>query len=164
MQSVVMFSIINFISSNMTMLKFYRLSCFIQSINDDLVNDGGIMDLWVREARLFKYGSGTGTNFSNLRGENEPGTFYLNHTYKTYLTKPYLGSFIFLIQNSQLINGINRLSRRFEKFNSEEHYDNINIYLEAKKNISLISQSYNAYHISILQPYLGFKKNKLSKF
>ena len=47
-------------------------ACFIQSINDDLVNDGGIMDLWVREARLFKYGSGTGTNFSNLRGSNEP--------------------------------------------------------------------------------------------
>jgi ribonucleoside-diphosphate reductase alpha chain len=47
-------------------------ACFIQSIADDLVNEGGIMDLWVREARLFKYGSGTGTNFSNLRGENEP--------------------------------------------------------------------------------------------
>ena len=47
-------------------------ACFIQSINDNLVNEGGIMDLWVREARLFKYGSGTGTNFSNLRGENEP--------------------------------------------------------------------------------------------
>ena len=47
-------------------------ACFIQGINDDLVNAGGIMDLWVREARLFKYGSGTGTNFSNLRGENEP--------------------------------------------------------------------------------------------
>jgi ribonucleoside-diphosphate reductase alpha chain len=46
-------------------------ACFIQSVNDDLVNDGGIMDLWVREARLFKYGSGTGTNFSNIRGENE---------------------------------------------------------------------------------------------
>src|SRR5262245_64762048 len=47
-------------------------ACFIQSIEDDLVNEGGIMDLWVREARLFKYGSGTGTNFSQLRGENEP--------------------------------------------------------------------------------------------
>ena len=47
-------------------------ACFIQSISDDLVNEGGIMDLWVREARLFKYGSGTGTNFSHLRGENEP--------------------------------------------------------------------------------------------
>ncbi|MEE9212632.1 MAG: adenosylcobalamin-dependent ribonucleoside-diphosphate reductase, partial [Phycisphaeraceae bacterium] len=46
-------------------------ACFIQSIEDDLVNPGGIMDLWVREARLFKYGSGTGTNFSKLRGENE---------------------------------------------------------------------------------------------
>jgi len=47
-------------------------ACFIQSVSDDLVNEGGIMDLWVREARLFKYGSGTGTNFSALRGENEP--------------------------------------------------------------------------------------------
>jgi ribonucleoside-diphosphate reductase alpha chain len=46
-------------------------ACFIQSISDDLVNEGGIMDLWTREARLFKYGSGTGTNFSNLRAENE---------------------------------------------------------------------------------------------
>ncbi len=46
-------------------------ACFIQSCSDDLVNDGGIMDLWVREARLFKYGSGTGTNFSHLRGEGE---------------------------------------------------------------------------------------------
>ncbi|MDA0230566.1 MAG: vitamin B12-dependent ribonucleotide reductase [Proteobacteria bacterium] len=46
-------------------------ACFIQSIQDDLVNEGGIMDLWVREARLFKYGSGTGTNFSNLRSDGE---------------------------------------------------------------------------------------------
>jgi len=47
-------------------------ACFIQSIADDLVNEGGIMDLWTREARLFKYGSGTGTNFSTLRGVGEP--------------------------------------------------------------------------------------------
>ncbi len=46
-------------------------ACFILSVNDDLVNDGGIMDLWVREARIFKYGSGVGTNFSNIRGEGE---------------------------------------------------------------------------------------------
>ncbi len=46
-------------------------ACFIQSVGDDLVNEGGIMDLWVREARLFKYGSGTGSNFSHLRGEGE---------------------------------------------------------------------------------------------
>ncbi len=47
-------------------------ACFIQSVTDDLVNEGGIMDLWTREARIFKYGSGTGSNFSNLRGEGEP--------------------------------------------------------------------------------------------
>lgn len=46
-------------------------ACFILSVDDDLVNDGGIMDLWIREARIFKYGSGVGTNFSNLRGEGE---------------------------------------------------------------------------------------------
>jgi ribonucleoside-diphosphate reductase alpha chain len=46
-------------------------ACFIQSVKDDLVGDGGIMDLWVREARLFKYGSGTGTNFSSLRADGE---------------------------------------------------------------------------------------------
>ncbi|GJL61750.1 MAG: vitamin B12-dependent ribonucleotide reductase [Nitrospirales bacterium] len=47
-------------------------ACFIQSVTDDLVNEGGIMELWQREARLFKYGSGTGTNFSQLRGDGEP--------------------------------------------------------------------------------------------
>ena len=46
-------------------------ACFILSVSDDLVNDGGIMDLWVREARIFKYGSGVGTNFSAIRGESE---------------------------------------------------------------------------------------------
>ena len=46
-------------------------ACFIQSVSDDLVSEGGIMDLWVREARLFKYGSGTGSNFSNMRGAGE---------------------------------------------------------------------------------------------
>lgn len=46
-------------------------ACFILSVADDLVGDGGIMDLWVREARIFKYGSGVGTNFSQLRGEGE---------------------------------------------------------------------------------------------
>jgi ribonucleoside-diphosphate reductase alpha chain len=40
-------------------------------VSDDLVNEGGIMDLWTREARIFKYGSGVGTNFSQIRGANE---------------------------------------------------------------------------------------------
>jgi ribonucleotide reductase alpha subunit len=46
-------------------------ACFIQSVKDDLVNEGGIMDLWVREARIFKHGAGTGSNFSEIRGEGE---------------------------------------------------------------------------------------------
>lgn len=46
-------------------------ACFILSVDDDLVNEGGIMDLWVREARIFKYGSGVGTNFSKIRGGGE---------------------------------------------------------------------------------------------
>jgi len=47
-------------------------ACFIQSVNDDLVNSGGIMDLWIREGRLFKYGSGSGSNYSHIRGKDEP--------------------------------------------------------------------------------------------
>jgi ribonucleoside-diphosphate reductase alpha chain len=57
----------NFLTNNVVVH-----NCFIQSVSDDLVNDGGIMDLWVREARIFKYGSGTGSNFSSIRGEGEP--------------------------------------------------------------------------------------------
>src|SRR5690606_33967515 len=51
--------------------EFMVHNCFIQSVEDDLVNPGGIMDLWTREARIFKYGSGTGSNFSRIRGEGE---------------------------------------------------------------------------------------------
>ena len=61
----------------------------------------------------------------SLRGENEKGTFFLNHTFNTYLTKPYLGTFIYLIQNSQLYNGIVRLSRRYVSFEKNNHLDNI---------------------------------------
>jgi ribonucleoside-diphosphate reductase alpha chain len=57
----------NFLTNNVVVH-----NCFIQSVSDDLVNEGGIMDLWVREARIFKYGSGTGSDFSSLRGEGEP--------------------------------------------------------------------------------------------
>src|SRR5262249_56735550 len=46
-------------------------ACFIQSIADALVNEGGIMDLWVRDARLFKYGSGNGSKFSGFSGGGE---------------------------------------------------------------------------------------------
>lgn len=46
-------------------------ACFIQSVSDDLVNDGGIFDLAIREARVFKFGSGSGTNYSNLRSGGE---------------------------------------------------------------------------------------------
>ncbi|MDA3843904.1 MAG: vitamin B12-dependent ribonucleotide reductase [Candidatus Kapabacteria bacterium] len=46
-------------------------ACFIQSVEDDLIGEGGIFDLALREARIFKYGSGSGTNFSNIRGSGE---------------------------------------------------------------------------------------------
>tara|TARA_B100000945_G_scaffold167605_2_gene134351 strand:+ start:733 stop:4377 length:3645 start_codon:yes stop_codon:yes gene_type:complete len=48
-------------------------ACFIQSVSDSLVGGtDSIMGLWNREALLFKYGSGTGSNFSNIRGAGEP--------------------------------------------------------------------------------------------
>jgi ribonucleoside-diphosphate reductase alpha chain len=43
-------------------------ACFIQSVDDDLM---GIFELIKNEAKLFKYGSGTGTNFSRIRGRQE---------------------------------------------------------------------------------------------
>lgn len=46
-------------------------ACFIQEVKDDLVSEGGIYDLLTKEARLFKFGSGTGTNFSSLRSIGE---------------------------------------------------------------------------------------------
>ncbi|MGH7683159.1 MAG: hypothetical protein ACREMT_02340, partial [Vulcanimicrobiaceae bacterium] len=56
----------NFLTNNVVVH-----NCFIQSVADDLVNEGGIMDLWVREARIFKFGSGTGSNFSSIRSDGE---------------------------------------------------------------------------------------------
>jgi ribonucleoside-diphosphate reductase alpha chain len=47
-------------------------ACFIQGVKDELLSEGGILDLITREARLFKYGSGAGANFSALRGKDEP--------------------------------------------------------------------------------------------
>lgn len=46
-------------------------ACFIQPVTDDLVNPGGMMDLWTREARLFKQGSGSGSNMSAIRAKGE---------------------------------------------------------------------------------------------
>ena len=43
-------------------------ACFIQAVGDDLMS---IYELVKSEARLFKYGSGTGSNFSPIRGKQE---------------------------------------------------------------------------------------------
>ncbi|MFO1520404.1 MAG: vitamin B12-dependent ribonucleotide reductase [bacterium] len=43
-------------------------ACFIQSVDDDLMS---LFDLAKNEAKLFKFGSGTGTNFSRIRGRQE---------------------------------------------------------------------------------------------
>lgn len=71
-----------------------------------------------------------------------------------------MGSIFYLIQNSQLYNGLMRLQRRFVDLKMEDSLEYVEIYLEAKKNLSIISNSFEAHHISILQPYLGFKKIK----
>jgi hypothetical protein len=103
---------------------------------------------------------GTNDLLHGVRGETAAGTFYLNDTYNKYLTKPYMGSIFYLIQNSQLYNGLMRLQRRFVDLKMEDSLDYVEIYLETKKNLSIISNSFGAHHISILQPYLGFKKIK----
>lgn len=47
-------------------------ACFIQSVDDNMFEDNGIWDLMIREGKLFKFGSGSGSNFDNIRGKNEP--------------------------------------------------------------------------------------------
>lgn len=47
-------------------------ACFIQSIEDNLIEEGGILDLAMRQARIYKFGSGSGTNYSQLRAQGEP--------------------------------------------------------------------------------------------
>ena len=88
---------------------------------------------------------------------NETGTFFLNHTYKLYLTKPYLSPFIWLLQNSQFYNSLIRLSARYKKFDSRNYENVIDNYINIHKNIKLFSKSLNADHIAILQPFHGFK-------
>ena len=46
-------------------------ACYILGIEDDLVNEGGIFDGVMREARIFKYGSGSGANYSKIRAAGE---------------------------------------------------------------------------------------------
>jgi len=46
-------------------------ACFILPVEDDLVNEGGIMDLFLKEAKIFKFGGGVGTNFSNIRAKGQ---------------------------------------------------------------------------------------------
>lgn len=47
-------------------------ACFIQSVDDNMFEENGIWDLMIREGKLFKFGSGSGSNFDNVRGKNEP--------------------------------------------------------------------------------------------
>lgn len=88
------------------------------------------------------------------------GSFFPNSSYELLLLRPYLGPLVFILQHSQFYNSILRVFARFEKFEIEDYIENIDIYIESQRNISEISEIYNAKHISILQPYAGFKKTK----
>lgn len=88
---------------------------------------------------------------------NEPGTFYLNSTYELYLTKPLLSPFIWILQNSQLYNSINRISSRSQNFEIKDYYEFIDDYIQTQKNIINFSNYLDAKYISILQPFSIFK-------
>lgn len=49
-------------------------ACFILGLRDSLLGEGGILDTVTREARIFKFGSGSGVNYSALRGKGAPLT------------------------------------------------------------------------------------------
>jgi len=91
---------------------------------------------------------------------NRVGTFFTNDTYDIVLTKPYLGPIIYIMQKSQFYNSILRVMARAKTFESADYSAHIKIYIDAQRNLSLLSQTLKSKHISILQPYLGFKKPK----
>lgn len=89
-------------------------------------------------------------------------SFYLDSTYNQYLSKPLIAPFIWIIQNSQFINSLNRFGKRFNNYDYKNYLAYIDDYIKYKKLTNQILQSYNINHISVLQPHVAFK-NKLNE-
>lgn len=96
----------------------------------------------------------------SLRKNNLPGTFFLNNVYKNILTKPYLGPLIYILQNSQLFNGMMRLQARKEKFNIDNYKEHIDLFIQNTNNIYLFCKGSNIAYLNVMQPHVVFKNLK----
>ena len=95
-----------------------------------------------------------------IRKNNIPGTFGLNNTYKNILTKPYLGPFIYILQQSQLFNGLIRLSARRNQFNIKDYDEHINVLVRNINNIYLYCKGADILYLNVMQPHVIFKNTK----
>ena len=96
----------------------------------------------------------------SLRKNNLPGTFFLNNVYKNILTKPYLGPLIYILQNSQIMNGMRRLWARYEEFNIDNYKDHINLFVQNTNNIYLFCKGSDILYLNVMQPHVTFKNLK----
>ena len=92
-----------------------------------------------------------------LRG-NHAGTFFLDGTYDLYLTKPWLGPFVYLLSQSQLVNGILRLTERARIGSPDQYADAIPPYIEAQHSLNVLARGLNAGRLVVLQPFSAFKQ------
>ena len=96
----------------------------------------------------------------SLRENNIAGTFRLNNTYKNFITKPYLAPFFYILQQSQLFNGLIRLKARKNQFNINNHKEHIDIFVQNMNNIYLFCKGANIPYLNVMQPHVIFKNIK----
>ena len=96
----------------------------------------------------------------SIREDNQPETFFLNNTYKILLEKPYLGLFVYILQHSQLFNGLVRLGVRNKSFNVQDYDEHINVLAQNIKNINYYCDGANILYLNVMQPHVVFKNIK----
>lgn len=121
--------------------------------------------LIIRYANLIKPDLIINLNTANdithsLRKNNLAGTFSLNGVYKNILTKPYLAPFIYILQQSQLFNGLIRLQARKQEFEIENYRDHIDVLVQNMNNIYLFCEGSNILYLNVMQPHVVFKNVK----
>ena len=96
----------------------------------------------------------------SLRDNNKPGTFFLNNTYENILTKPFFAPIIYVLQHSQLFNGLLRLKKRSQKFHVSDYEEHIDILIQNINNIYLYCKGANIPYLNVMQPHVIFKNIK----
>lgn len=96
----------------------------------------------------------------SIREGNQPETFFLNNTYKILLEKSYLGTFVYLLQHSQLFNGLVRIGAKNRSFNVRDYDEHINVLVKNIKNISYYCDGANILYLNVMQPHVAFKNIK----